>query len=138
MTRAITAALVTFGAIIIFAGGWSASDIYSGHRRGSFAQRQHCSVLADRYIRREQEKIGATAALALGSVGYSGSHDTCVAEVTAFYAPPAPAGRMISIYDLLSQSPLFSDICSGQPCSSKDDERMLSNADQAFNRLVRH
>lgn len=127
-----------FGAIIMFVGGWGASNIYRGHRRGSFAQRQHCSVLADRYIKREQERLGATATLALGNVGYSGSHDTCVAEVTAFYPPPDPAGRMIAIYDLLSQSPLFSDICSGHPCSSRDEEKMLSDADQAFNRLVKH
>jgi hypothetical protein len=121
----------------MFLAGWSASSVHRDHVRGTFAQRQHCIVLANHFLKQQQEDFGNTASLILGRIGYSGTRASCIAEVTTYYAYPAPTERMISIYDLLSRSSLFSDICSDRPCKKADDDRIQAGSREAFDRLVK-
>jgi hypothetical protein len=128
--------VVVTAALALFAGGWKASDIHRDHVRGTFQQRQHCASLANHFLIKQRANADSMSFLTVDDVGYSGDRDSCVAEISTTSMRPGMPERQIDIFDVLSESALFTDMCL-KPCSGEQSVKLTENAAQAFVTFVR-
>lgn len=128
--------VIAIGVLILasgFAAGWSTERWHRDHFSGTFAQKQHCSTLAEEYRRQQQQPFASSGvSVDLLHVAYSGVRNTCIAEVQAKRFPPDY--REYTVVDLLSKETLSSDVCNtpGVICSSDIETKI----DKAFERAL--
>jgi hypothetical protein len=116
---------------MFFIAGWRTSDIHRNHVRGTFRQRQHCMVLSKKY---QSEAQTIMISYALLDSGYSGSLDTCVAELQ-MTSSDSRIAQMITVTDVLNGHLIYGNLCK-QPCTGDEQSRVLDNGREEFSKVV--
>jgi hypothetical protein len=117
-----------------FSAGWGWADWHRDHSTGSFTRKQYCSEIAEQFRRAQLQSFTSDHdefSVDLQHVAYSGTRNSCIAEVRTLHNPPD--FEEDQVVDLLSKETLFSRVCNTPgriPCDV--DDSMEINAEKAF------
>jgi hypothetical protein len=133
---ALAVAIASTASLLVFAAGWKASDIHRDHSIGTLDQRQECSVLGQRILKKMNSSAALGDSVFLNEVGYSGSRDSCIAQFDTFSLDPNFPEKRETVQDLLSGKILDMQDCM-RPCEPEKWITLIGESGTKYREFVK-